>query len=101
MTRTVEQLQLSVEDDGVNDYKANAEYLIRRMAFLKPPETWVEAEERRRIFWYEHPGSDVTSSNDHRNVFLMDRFCSVATGYFPHSHDFDAIYLLTIDGTRV
>jgi hypothetical protein len=40
------------------------------MAFLEPPATWVEEEERRRIFW---------------TVFLMDRFCSVATGFvFPH-----------------
>lgn len=67
MTRTVEQLRLSVEEDAV--HARNGEFLIRRMSFLKRAETWAETEERRRVFW---------------NVFLMDRFCSIATGYvFP------------------
>lgn len=66
MTRTVEQLQLSFEDeDGSHNNKAG-ENLIRRMTFLKPPESWSESEERRRVFW---------------TVFLMDRFCSVSTGW--------------------
>ena len=63
MTRTVEQLQLSVEDE---DSPPSAEFLIKRMAFLAPCKSWIEREERRRIFW---------------NVFLMDRFCSIATGW--------------------
>ena len=63
MTRTVEQLQLSVEDE---DQPRVAEQLIKRMAFLPPAKTWIEREERRRVFW---------------NVFLMDRFCSIATGW--------------------
>jgi hypothetical protein len=63
MTRTVEQLQLSVEDE---DQPRAAELLIKRMAFLPPATTWIEREERRRVFW---------------NVFLMDRFCSIATGW--------------------
>lgn len=62
MARTVEQLQLSVEDSTEENSRQS---LINRMAFLKPPLTWIEAEERRRVFW---------------TVFLMDRFCSVATG---------------------
>lgn len=63
MTRTVEQLQLSMEDE---DQPRSAEFLIKRMAFLKPCTSWIEREERRRVFW---------------NVFLMDRFCSIATGW--------------------
>jgi Fungal specific transcription factor domain len=63
MTRTVEQLQLSVEDE---DTTQPAEFLIKRMAFLPPCKSWIEREERRRVFW---------------NVFLMDRFCSIATGW--------------------
>ncbi|KAG4439057.1 hypothetical protein IFR05_005448 [Cadophora sp. M221] len=63
MTRTVEQLQLSVEDE---DQAQSAEFLIKRMAFLAPCKSWIEREERRRVFW---------------NVFLMDRFCSIATGW--------------------
>lgn len=63
MTRTVEQLQLSVEEE---DQAQSAEFLIKRMAFLRPCKSWIEREERRRIFW---------------NVFLMDRFCSIATGW--------------------
>lgn len=63
MTRTVEQLQLSVEDE---DQTQSAEFLIKRIAFLAPCKSWIEREERRRVFW---------------NVFLMDRFCSIATGW--------------------
>lgn len=63
MTRTVEQLQLSVEGEG---HAQSAEFLIKRMAFLAPSKSWSEREERRRVFW---------------NVFLMDRFCSIATGW--------------------
>jgi hypothetical protein len=63
MTRTVEQLRLSTEDD---ETQSTCKALMRRMAFLQPPTTWSETEERRRVFW---------------NVFLMDRFCSVSTGW--------------------
>src|SRR3954454_15072373 len=66
MTRTVEQLQLSVEGNDDPNERESAEYLLQRMAFLKPCKTWLEREERRRVFW---------------NVFLMDRFCSIATGW--------------------
>ncbi|OLN97241.1 putative transcriptional regulatory protein C530.11c-like protein 4 [Colletotrichum chlorophyti] len=63
MTRTVEQLQLSVEDE---DQPPVTKHLIKRMAFLPPCQSWSEREERRRVFW---------------NIFLMDRFCSIATGW--------------------
>lgn len=36
------------------------------MVSLPPAQTWVEEEERRRVFW---------------NIFNLDRFCSVATGW--------------------
>ena len=65
MTRTVEQLQLSVEDEEQPQRARQATILIKRMAFLQPCKDWCELEERRRVFW---------------NVFLMDRFCSAATG---------------------
>ncbi|KAF5866872.1 hypothetical protein ETB97_008676 [Aspergillus alliaceus] len=66
MARTVEQLQLSVEEEQFSSNTQSGETLIRRMAFLKPSTSWREAEERRRVFW---------------TVFLMDRFCSVSTGW--------------------
>lgn len=66
MARTVEQLQLSIEEDSVHGRGRPGETLIRRMAFLNPSSCWREAEERRRVFW---------------TVFLMDRFCSVSTGW--------------------
>lgn len=66
MTRTVEQLQLSVEDEDQPQATTKAKVLIRRIAFLPPACDWLELEERRRVFW---------------NVFLMDRFCSIATGW--------------------
>jgi hypothetical protein len=51
----VEQLQLSVEDESDelgNNASNRKEMLIRRMAFLKPPSSWTESEDRRRLFWY-------------------------------------------------
>lgn len=68
MTRTVEQLQLSVEpaDEGHPRPADTFQNQIKRAAFLPPARDWSELEERRRVFW---------------NVFLMDRFCSFATGW--------------------
>ena len=66
MAGTVEQLQLGVEEDDLYRVKGMGERLIRRMVFLTPSRSWSEAEERRRVFWA---------------VFLMDRFCSVSTGW--------------------
>ncbi|EKG19364.1 Transcription factor fungi [Macrophomina phaseolina MS6] len=66
LTRSVEQLQLSVEDGEEDSLRNGDEYLFRRMSFLKSVNNWVESEERRRVFW---------------NVFLMDRFCSIGTGW--------------------
>jgi hypothetical protein len=63
MTRTVEHLQLSVEDDEGLNLKS---CLIQRLAFLPSPTCWTEIEDRRRVFW---------------NIFLMDRFCSITTGW--------------------
>lgn len=62
MTRTVEQLQLSVEEDE----QPQTAHLIRRLAFLPLSTCWSEIEDRRRVFW---------------NIFLMDRFCSITTGW--------------------
>lgn len=66
MARTVEQLRLSHEDDENSKQAPLTKSLMRRMAFLSPCAGWQEAEERRRVFW---------------NVFLMDRFCSITTGW--------------------
>lgn len=66
MTRTVEQLQLSIEEEDISQRNTAGENLLQRMVFLSPSKCWSEAEERRRVFWA---------------VFLMDRFCSVSTGW--------------------
>ncbi|KAL3963978.1 hypothetical protein ACCO45_000982 [Purpureocillium lilacinum] len=66
MTRTVEQLRLSVEDEDRYASTNDAKVLIKRMDFLPQCQEWTEIEEQRRIFW---------------NTFLMDRFCSIATGW--------------------
>ncbi|KAJ3545293.1 hypothetical protein NM208_g2583 [Fusarium decemcellulare] len=66
MTRTVEQLRLSIEEDDDKLHSSTSRALIKRVAFLPRASTWSEAEERRRVFW---------------NVFLMDRFCSISTGW--------------------
>ncbi|KAJ5898313.1 hypothetical protein N7504_008601 [Penicillium tannophilum] len=66
MVGTVEHLQLNVEEDVLYGGTNLGENLIRRMIFVSPSSSWSEAEERRRIFW---------------TVFLMDRFCSISTGW--------------------
>lgn len=66
MTRTAEQLQLSVEDGDIHPSETASNGIISRIAFLPPPVDWCEEEERRRVFW---------------NIFLMDRFCSISTGW--------------------
>lgn len=66
MARTAEQLQLSTEDEDSDSERKDSHALVKRMAFLPPCKDWCEAEDRRRVFW---------------TVFLMDRFCSVATGW--------------------
>ncbi|KAI0102964.1 fungal-specific transcription factor domain-containing protein [Nemania sp. FL0031] len=66
MARTIEYLQLSVEETDNQRPPRQSQVLIERVTFLPPSQTWVEIEGRRRLFW---------------NVFLMDRFCSVATGW--------------------
>lgn len=69
MTRTAEQLQLSVEDEGRPPRSGTttaSNGVITRIAFLPPPKDWSDEEERRRVFW---------------TVFMMDRFCSISTGW--------------------
>ncbi|RYP24653.1 hypothetical protein DL766_007236 [Monosporascus sp. MC13-8B] len=66
MARTAEHLQLSVEDEDARQPTGGSKSLITRIAFLPPCRDWTEVEGRRRVFW---------------NVFLMDRFCSMATGW--------------------
>ncbi|UKZ81647.1 hypothetical protein TrVFT333_009419 [Trichoderma virens FT-333] len=60
-TRIVEQLGLAVEDEGMSQNK-----LLNRIGFLPPARNLTEKESFRRIFWC---------------IFLLDRFCSVATGW--------------------
>ncbi|RAQ51393.1 hypothetical protein AFGD_012164 [Aspergillus flavus] len=62
LTRTVEYLKLTVEDEDCRGRTS----ISRPFISLSPPESWVEAEERRRVFW---------------TVFNLDRFCSVAMGW--------------------
>ncbi|KAH7250833.1 fungal-specific transcription factor domain-containing protein [Fusarium solani] len=61
LTRIVEYLQLTIEDDEVDRSSFSQPYIS-----LSSPQGWTEAEERRRVFWC---------------VFNLDRFCSVTTGW--------------------
>ncbi|OLN86378.1 putative transcriptional regulatory protein C1683.13c-like protein 2 [Colletotrichum chlorophyti] len=61
LTRTVEYLQLTVENDD-----GEKQSLSQPFASLPPPDSWAEAEERRRVFW---------------NVFKLDRLVSVTMGW--------------------
>jgi hypothetical protein len=67
MARTVEQLRLDIEPPSDPAFGGERDdFLMRRMTFLPQSTTWAEEEERRRIYWC---------------IFMLDRFCSVATGW--------------------
>ncbi|XWX00266.1 hypothetical protein V2A60_008286 [Cordyceps javanica] len=61
--RKIEGLQLNAEE-GREDHHLAA-FFSQPMEPLEPPTMWIEVEERRRVFW---------------GAFLLDRFCSIATG---------------------
>ncbi|KAF2706227.1 hypothetical protein K504DRAFT_483954 [Pleomassaria siparia CBS 279.74] len=61
LTRTVDYLQLTVEPSA-SLYGA----LMNPLKLIQPTDGWTELEERRRLFWV---------------IFLLDRFCSVSTGW--------------------
>ncbi|KAL4891172.1 fungal-specific transcription factor domain-containing protein [Aspergillus ambiguus] len=61
LSRMVEYLQLTVEHDEAMQYPFSQPY-----RYLPPPQDWIEAEERRRVFW---------------SIFTLDRFCSVSMGW--------------------
>ncbi|CAK7225593.1 hypothetical protein SBRCBS47491_005941 [Sporothrix bragantina] len=81
LTRTIDFLGINVEgdvdnsgdggggsgsDDKVENEDDDKETLMRPVTILGPPRNWIEEEERRRVFWC---------------VLLLDRFCSVTTGW--------------------
>ncbi|UNI13368.1 hypothetical protein JDV02_000118 [Purpureocillium takamizusanense] len=66
VTRKVEDLQLNAEDSARGD--SFAEFFMTSPPVLQPATTWLETEERRRVFWA---------------AFLMDRFCSIMTSTAP------------------
>lgn len=72
MARIVEHTQLSYEEE--ND-EPGVTRLIERIVFLPKPRSFAEEEERRRVFWF---------------VFILDRFCSVSSGWNPSITSADA-----------
>jgi hypothetical protein len=61
LTRTVDYLQLTVEPTASQNGA-----LMNPLKLVQPTDDWTELEERRRVFWV---------------IFLLDRFCSVSTGW--------------------
>lgn len=61
LTRTIEYLQLSVEQENIDRQPLCQPYRV-----IGTTRDWTELEERRRVFW---------------NVFSLDRFCSVTMGW--------------------
>ncbi|KAF2184033.1 hypothetical protein K469DRAFT_709908 [Zopfia rhizophila CBS 207.26] len=61
LTRTVDYLQLTLEPSA-SQFGA----LMNPLKLIHPTDNWTELEERRRLFWV---------------VFLLDRFCSISTGW--------------------
>ncbi|KAL3965532.1 hypothetical protein ACCO45_002536 [Purpureocillium lilacinum] len=66
VTRKVEDLQLNAEDSSRRD--SFGEFFLTCPPVPQPATTWLETEERRRVFWA---------------AFLMDRFCSIMTSAAP------------------
>ncbi|KAJ4855633.1 fungal specific transcription factor domain-containing protein [Trichoderma breve] len=62
LTRVVDYLQLTVEPDEDSPKQP----LLRSLTVLEKPLDWTDSEARRRLFW---------------SVFLLDRICSVTTGW--------------------
>ncbi|KAL2187951.1 hypothetical protein L209DRAFT_709126, partial [Thermothelomyces heterothallicus CBS 203.75] len=78
MTRTVEYLQLSVEN-----HKSSRQALSQPYSSLSPTADWTDEEERRRVFW---------------NVFALDRFCSIVMGWNTSLTSEDVYRRLPCDG---
>lgn len=77
-TRIVEQLGLAMEQEDAVENK-----LLNRIGFLPPAKSWTELESLRRIFWC---------------IFLMDRFCSVTTGWNTSLTSTDVKRRLPVEG---
>jgi hypothetical protein len=61
LTRTIEYLQLTIEPST-----SQSGSLMTPVRLVRPSNDWTELEERRRLFWV---------------IFLLDRFCSISTGW--------------------
>ncbi|KAH9864319.1 hypothetical protein J1614_010253 [Plenodomus biglobosus] len=61
LTRTIDYMQLTTEPTS-----SQSGSLMTPVRLVAPSNDWTELEERRRLFWI---------------VFLLDRFCSVSTGW--------------------
>ncbi|KAF1845260.1 uncharacterized protein K460DRAFT_376717 [Cucurbitaria berberidis CBS 394.84] len=61
LTRTIDYLQLTTEPTT-----SHSGSLMTPVRLVPPSSDWTELEERRRLFWI---------------IFLLDRFCSVSTGW--------------------
>uniref|UniRef100_A0A060SY22 ARAD1A13310p n=1 Tax=Blastobotrys adeninivorans TaxID=409370 RepID=A0A060SY22_BLAAD len=79
ITRIADQLGLGCEEEDVEDKPFN------RISFLPPSTSSAEQEGRRRIFWAG---------------FLMDRFCSVATGWNTSMSSSDIRRRLPMEGAN-
>ncbi|KAJ4339329.1 hypothetical protein N0V87_003266 [Didymella glomerata] len=62
LTRTITYLQLTSEPSSASQ----SSLLMRPVRLIQPSNDWTELEERRRLFWI---------------IFMLDRFCSVTTGW--------------------
>lgn len=78
LTRTIEYLRLTSEPDTLQQ-----DPLRQPITLLDAPTSWTEVEQRRRLFW---------------NVFLLDRFCSVTTGWSTSLTSDDVHRKLPCDG---
>ncbi|KAF8861877.1 hypothetical protein BDZ45DRAFT_586331 [Acephala macrosclerotiorum] len=78
LTRTIEYLRMTSEPDALQQ-----DHLRRPITLLDAPSSWTEVEQRRRLFW---------------NVFLLDRFCSVTTGWSTSLTSDDVHRKLPCDG---
>ncbi|KAJ3549969.1 hypothetical protein NM208_g218 [Fusarium decemcellulare] len=79
LTRTVEYLQLNYEE-----VERSKRPFVEPLSPIKKAVDWVQEEERRRLFW---------------NVFNLDRFCSITTGWGTSIKDDEIRRRLPANGT--
>ncbi|CAH0050399.1 unnamed protein product, partial [Clonostachys solani] len=100
LSRSVEYLQLSIEEDEARSRRVFTPYSI-----LSAPSGWIEEEERRRLFWVifnldRQFGCSILLKRVIMDAdTVVERFCSITTGWNTSLTADDVSRRLPADGT--